>query len=307
MRRGFDIVYRDRATGMLEREPVYAGAFLYWLYNTRPGVAMNALFFRRRLFSDLYGRLQRTGWSRRRIRRFVERLGVDLSEARMGPDGFRSFRDFFVREIDLSRRPIDRHPDTIVAPADGKVLAFRDLDPGRRFRVKRSVFDLAGCLGDDGLAARYAGGALVIQRLTLRDYHHFHFPVDGIPGQTCSLPGRYEAGGPYSLQSLVPFYGENHRQVTLIGTERLGQVAMVEVGAMTVGTIRQRYRPGRAVKRGDEKGHFDLGGSTIVLVFEPGAVRLDEDLCASTREEIETYVRMGERIGAATSSTQNRP
>lgn len=297
MRRGFDIVYRDRATGMHLREPVYAEAFLYWLYNTRLGAAMRALFFRRRAFSALYGRLQRTGWSRRQIGRFAEGMGVDLSGARTEPGGFESFREFFTREIDLSRRPVDPHPNAVVAPADGKILAYPGLDPGRRFRVKRSLFDLAGCLGDPTLADLYKGGTLVIQRLTLRDYHHFHFPVNGVPGEARSLPGRYEAGGPYSLRSLVPFYGENSRQVTLIGTERFGQVAIVEVGAMTVGTIRQCYRPGHTVEKGERKGYFDLGGSTIVLVFEPGTVRLDEDLCASTREEIETHVQMGERIG----------
>ena len=296
MKPRFHIVYRDRATGDLRVERVYAERFLYWLYNTWPGAVANALVFRRRPFSALYGRLQRAKWSQRRIRRFVEALGMDLSEAKIGPEGFRSFQEFFTRKIDLSRRPIDPDPDAVVAAADGKLLVYPEVDPSQPFRVKRSLLDLERCLGDRRLAERYAGGALVVQRLTLGDYHHFHFPVAGVPGEPRFVPGRYDAGGPYSLGRLVPFYGGNHRAVTLLETERFGRVVLVEIGAMTVGTIRQCFRPGAYVEKGERKGHFELGGSTVLLGFEPGAIQLEEDLCASTREDIESYVRLGERI-----------
>ena len=117
-----------------------------------------------------------------------------------------------------------------------------------------------------------------------------------MPAMHMNMAMNYEV-----TDQLVDFYAENHRQVTLLSTERFGRVVIVEVGAMTVGTIQQCYAPGRAVEKGERKGYFDLGGSTVVLVFEPGTVVLDEDLYSSTRNEIETHVQMGERIGVSMS------
>ena len=51
------------------------------------------------------------------------------------------------------------------------------------------------------------------------------------------------------------------------------------------------------VSRGAHKGVFELGASIVVLVFEPGTIRLDDDLCRNTASGLETFVRMGERIG----------
>jgi phosphatidylserine decarboxylase len=71
----------------------------------------------------------------------------------------------------------------------------------------------------------------------------------------------------------------------------------VEVGALTVGSIRQRFAPGVRVAKGDPKGFFELGGSTMVLLFRPGAIELDLELCALTAREVECYVRMGRPLG----------
>ena len=99
------------------------------------------------------------------------------------------------------------------------------------------------------------------------------------------------------LGGTIPFFSENFRTVTTIASESFGQVAMVEVGALTVGSIVQRYTPGARAEKGARKGWFALGGSTIALLFEPGAITLDPDLRDSTAKEIETFVRMGKRIG----------
>jgi phosphatidylserine decarboxylase len=87
--------------------------------------------------------------------------------------------------------------------------------------------------------------------------------------------------------------------VTLLESDHFGRVAMIEVGAFTIGSIQQRYQPGARVKKGDHKGFFELGGSIVILLFEKGAVRFDDDLCTNTSCGIETYVRLGESIGRA--------
>lgn len=293
----FNNKYCDRATGRLLTERVYADSFLYWSYNTRSGRWATRLFFKLKPFSRLYGWLHKQRWSRRKIRSFVERMRVDTSELTCSLEDFASFNDFFTREISLSKRRVALEPGTCIAPTDGKVLAYPEVEPDRTFRIKRSEFNLRELLMSESLAERYGGGSMVISRLCLADYHHFHFPDSGTPGKASVIPGKYYAGGPYSLFRLVPFYKENHRMLTLLHSDNFGRIAIVEIGAFTVGSIRQRYCPGARVLKGDHKGFFELGGSTVTLLFEKGAIKLDRDLCANTRNDIETYVRFGESIG----------
>lgn len=294
------LTYYDRSSGRVCRDTLVARGFLDWSYNTRPGrLAMDAIFSRK-LVSRVYGWYHRRRWSRRKIRKFVERFHVNMAESKRSLEDFESFNDFFTREIDLTRRPVDRDPHTCVAPSDGRVLGYRRINADTTFHVKSGTFHLRRFLGDEVVADSYTGGSLVISRLYLTDYHHFHFPDSGIPGPARPIPGRYHAVSPYSIRALVPFYVENHRMVSLFDSDHFGRVAMVEIGALTVGAIRQTYRPGEAVARGERKGYFELGGSTVVLVFPPGVLRLSDDIDRNTRDGIETYVRMGQPIGYRT-------
>ncbi|MDH3216236.1 MAG: phosphatidylserine decarboxylase, partial [Candidatus Krumholzibacteria bacterium] len=134
-------------------------------------------------------------------------------------------------------------------------------------------------------------------RLYLSDYHHFHFADSGIPGEAVSIPGKYYAVSPYARRALVPFYTENHRMVTTFDSDHFGRMILVEIGAFTVGSIQQHYQPGMRVAKGARKGVFELGGSTVVLLFPPGAITFDGDLLAHTKDEIETYVQLGDSIG----------
>jgi phosphatidylserine decarboxylase len=299
--KGFEVPYFDRRRGALAFETIYARGFLRWLYNTHAGGALGTVLTASPWPSRAFGWLQRRRWSRRRIAGFIARMGIDPTEARRDIGEFESFAEFFTREIDLGRRPVCPARDVAVAPADGRVLAFPTVEPETTFRIKRGLFNLRELLRDDALAEDFGGGAMVISRLSLSDYHHFHFPDSGIPGKAAPIPGRYHAGGPYALRTLVPFMTQNHRVRTLFDSDSFGRMAIVEIGALTVGSIRQCFRPGARVAKGDEKGLFELGGSTVVLLFQRGAIRLDQDLVSMTRMEIETLVRMGEPIGRAPS------
>ena len=289
--------YYDRTSGKLMTDPIYAPAFLAWSYNTRLGRLATDLLFRQRFVSWLSGWFHRRLWSRRKIRGFVERLNVNMDESVRPLETFQTFNDFFTREIDLSRRPISADPGTCVAPADGRVLGYEGIDADSTFRIKSSTFNLRLFLGDDALADELTGGSMVVSRLYLSDYHHFHFPDSGFPGRSVPLRGKYYAVSPYARKWIVPFWNENHRVLTLFDSDHFGRIAMVEVGAFTVGSIRQLYRPGAVVAKGERKGYFEAGGSTVVLVFPPDAIRLCDDILVNTGEELETYVRMGESIG----------
>ncbi len=292
------ILYQDRRSRALLTERVYADGFLHWLYNTRSGTSLAGLLTQPWL-SRLYGRANNSAWSRRRIRPFVEQMGIDLESSMKRIDEFKSFNDFFTREIQRASRPVCEEPDACVAPADGKLLAYPRVEAQQSFRIKRSRFNLGELLGDPAEAIRFAGGSLVVSRLGLADCHHFHFPDSGVPEAARAIPGRLHAGGPYALRTLVPFFTENQRMVTRFESDQFGPMAIVEIGALSVGSIRQRFESGARVAKGDPKGCFELGGSTVVLLFRPGAIRLDADLCAATSRELETLVRRGEAIGRA--------
>jgi len=298
----FLIEYVDRRDGLRKADSVASARFLRWAYNTRSGRWAEHAIFATKRFSRFYGWLHRRRWSRRKIVPFVREMGIDRTEINRPLEDFASFHDFFIRDIDLARRPFAAGPEICTAPVDGRILAFTGLAPDRSFPVKRAVFDLRGFLRDDGLADRFAGGTLVICRLGLADYHYVHFPFSGVPEQPRPIPGKYHAGGPYALRRFIPFYAENFRMITLIDSERFGRAAMVEIGVLGVGSIVQLFSPHSPAAKGAKKARFELGGSTVALLFEQGRLEVDPDLLAHTAEGIETYVRLGESIGRSPDS-----
>lgn len=295
--------YYDRRTGELKRDPIYAHGLLDWLYNSAPGWFLTETLLSRRWVSCFYGWLSKQRWSRRKIKPFARTLAIDLDALSRPLEAFASFNDFIIREIDASKRPIHSDPAVCVAPVDGRVLVYPAIAAEQCFTIKRATFSLGGLLHDDESARAFSGGSLLVSRLYLSDYHHFHFPDGGVAGAAVSIPGKYFAVSPYSQQRFVPFYSENHRMVTLFDSDHFGQVAMIEVGAFTIGSIQQRFQPGTRVRKGGHKGFFEFGGSIVVLVFRKDAIRFDDDLCNNSLSGIETYVRLGESVGRARVSS----
>jgi phosphatidylserine decarboxylase len=291
--------YYDRHTGELKREPIYARGFVDWLYNSRAGWLLTEFLLSRKWVSCFYGWLNKQRWSRRKIKPFAMRLAINLDELCRPLEKFESFSDFITREIDLSKRPVDHDTTVCIAPADGRVLVYPVIEADRLLTIKRAMFNLRQLLRDEDMTRAYSGGSLFVTRLYLADYHHFHFPDNGFARSAVSIPGKYFAVSPYSERNLVPSYAANHRMVTLFDSDHFGQIAMIEVGAFTIGSIRQRYRPGARVRKGDHKGFFEFGGSIVMLLFRKDAIRFDDDLCKNTSFGIETYVRLGESIGRA--------
>lgn len=297
MNRHFNLTYYDRSTGVLLTEPVYAGPFLFWSYNSRPGRIITDLLFSRKVVSKLYGWLHKQRLSKRKIKSFARQMKISGDELLQPLEEFTNFNDFFTRKIDLSKRPVNNDPEVCIAPTDGKVLAYHEVPLDMTFQIKTGLFNLRRFLKDDALTKIYANGSMVISRLSLRDYHHIHFPDSGIPQKAIPIEGKYYAVGPYSLRAALPFYTENRRVLTLLDSDHFGRIAIIEVGGFTVGSIQQRYQPGIRVAKGAHKGFFELGGSTVVLLFERSAVQLDEDLCLRTMAGIETFVKFGASIG----------
>ena len=300
MSKTITIPYVSRTGGSIELETVYAGGFLRWLYNTVSGRTASYLLFHHPLASRLYGWWTRLRVSRCQVRGLMNLGDVNDQDFESPRDGFRSFNEFFTRDIDLRRRPMPASPTVCVAPVDGKVLAYNRVRQQDTMQIKQHRFTLEGFLNDPALVRRFDQGSMLICRLSLADYHHFHFPDRGRPGRSHTIPGSLRAGGPYARQSLLPFYSQNRRTLTPFLSDHFGLMLIVEIGALTVGSIVQSFQPHTPVARGQKKGFFQLGGSTVVLLFQRGMIQFDDDLQQNTAKGLETEVQMGDSVGRAT-------
>jgi phosphatidylserine decarboxylase len=291
------IRYFNRHTGQMETEQIYGEGFLRWSYGNPLGALATTSFVKRPFFSSWYGRRMSTPKSTARVAPFIKQYGLDAADFADQPDSYKSFNEFFYRKLKPGARPVDPDASTVVFPADGRHLGFTRASEIEGVFVKGQKFDLTGLLGSERLAARYEHGALVLSRLCPVDYHRFHFPVAGTPGETRAIPGPLFSVNPIALRQRLAYLWTNKRTVTELATENFGTVLLMEIGATCVGTIGQTYVPGKPVAKGDEKGYFAFGGSSTITIFEPGVIRLEEDLAGYSAKQIELYARVGSRMG----------
>jgi phosphatidylserine decarboxylase len=289
-----ELRYWDRARGREETERVYGDWFVEALYGNHPGSRLLSTALSGRALSVVYGRLQSSRASRRKIEPFIHKFGIDMSEFEPGP--FASFNDFFVRRFLPGKREFAREPGRLAAFAEARYLAWERVDKAQTFPVKGEFLSAAALLGDEARARPFEGGPLVIARLCPVDYHRFHFPDDGETDTAYRVPGRLHSVNPMALAARGDILCTNERHVSLLRTKNFGRLAYVEVGAMCVGLIVQSHLDSKPFKRGDEKGYFLFGASTVVVLGEPGAWRPDADLRERTAARQETLVRLGEGI-----------
>lgn len=209
---------------------------------------------------------------------------------------YRSYNDFFTRKIKPSKRPVDRSPEAFISPCDSRLSVY-PIDDSSVFRIKDSYYRIQDLLGFDPCYSQFNGGYCMIFRLTVSDYHRYCYPDSGTFGTNVSIPGEYHTVQPIALEH-YNFYKRNTREYTILHTDHFGMMAQVEVGAMMVGRIVNRPARG-SFKKGEEKGYFEFGGSTVVLLVQDHMVTIDEEIMENTRLGRETIVRYGERIGTA--------
>ena len=278
----------NRHTGRTETEQVYGEAWLRRIYGNPLGRLTLHAVVKRAWFSTLYGWAMDRPGSARRVEPFVKAFGLDPSEfADSDLKSYRTFNDFFYRKLKASARPLDPRPDMAVLPADGRHLGFQDASRVQGIFAKGQTFDIPALVADRALGERYARGTVVCSRLCPVDYHRFHFPVAGVPGEPVLAAGQL-----YSA-----YLWENKRQRVTIDAGPFGLVTMVSIGATNVGTIVETYQPGRAVAKGDEKGYFRFGGSFVATIFEPGRIKLEDDLIRAGETAVEVYAKVGSPLG----------
>ncbi len=289
------IVYYDRYRDELCEEKIYGESSLRWTYETMLGKASLHVLVKRIVFSRWYGWAMNRPSTRAKIAPFIEQYDLDPNEFVQAPEEFSHFNDFFARRLKPESRPIVTEEDTVVFPADGRHLCIPDLSQHDGLFVKGQWFDLPMLLGDAALAEQFSRGTLIMSRLCPVDYHRFHFPTSGTPGDSRWIRGPLYSVNPVALRQNIQILSTNKRAITRLKTPSIGTVLLIEVGATCVGTIRQSYQPGREVQKGDEKGYFLFGGSCTLTLFEPDRITLDADLIEHSSLHREVYARMGDR------------
>lgn len=264
---------------------------LRFLYNTVPGkILLKPLCSR--TVSRVCGRFLDSKASRPLIGRFVKKYGIDLDD--YYSDGFLCFNDFFTRKIKEDRRPIDHDPSALISPCDGLLSVYK-ITEDTVLPIKQSRYTISSLLGGDPIANKFRNGVCLVFRLCVDNYHRYCYIDDGTKVRGAFIDGKLHTVRAIALEKFAVFI-ENCREYTVIETENFGSTVQIEVGAMLVGKIKNH--PGeRKVRRGEEKGMFLYGGSTVIVLLEDDTVSFEKDICAALNSQTEVPVKMGQKIG----------
>ena len=293
-----NILVQDRLTGQIneERMSVYVRLGIRLLYKALGSREMEKKRIKKMLksLSIKQGRKYDDPASASQIESFIAFHRLDMSEVRMATEQFRTFNEFFYRQLKPDARPCSApdRPEIIVSPADSRTVCFNTIHEATKIWVKGRDYSLERLFGDvyPMDAKRYKGGSMGIFRLAPQDYHRFHVPVDGVLGQPRVIDGEYYTVNPMAIRSALDVYGDNIRVVVPIDSVAHGRVMFVCIGAMMVGSTVITRKAGERVMRAEELGYFKFGGSTVLLFFEPGRMVYDDDLVDNSRGAVETLV-----------------
>ena len=283
-------MYKDRKGSILTGEATPSG-LLSLLYNSvilRPLLkfmtsythAEIARFFLTRRISSLL------------IDPFIKHNGISLKE--YIPTRYKSFNDFFTRMIRPEARPVDMREDILISPCDAKAFAYRITD-NFIVNIKNTDYSVKSLIHNSELAESFSGGLCMVFRLTADNFHRYSYIDSGYKSDNIYIPGLLHTVSPAS-EGHAHVYSENSREYCVLDTDHFGCVVQIEVGALNIGRIINWDNKG-FFKKGDEKGLFEFGGSTIVLLLRQDSFTPDEDIVCNTSDGYETLVKVGERIG----------
>ena len=283
------IEYIDRKSGEKIVESVMGDGALRFAYETLLGRTLWPVLFGSKCISAMLGRYYDSPRSRRKIPALASIPGCMADDAEQPIDAYDSFNDFFTRHLNPGARPVG---DGFTSPADGRLRLFLAADADSPFPLKGATRNLRYVFGPDVPAGLYD---IAVVRLAPVDYHRFHFPCEcNTPEPVRVTPGRYHSVNPIALLRYPNVYAENERHI-LPCDASFGRFWMVDVGAFGVGTIVQTYSGSKHAK-GDEKGYFKFGGSTVIIVAKAGTLAFDEDIVLNSSQGLETRILCGERI-----------
>ncbi|MGM9877324.1 MAG: phosphatidylserine decarboxylase [Bacilli bacterium] len=244
-------------------------------------------------FSNLVALYMNSSLSKHRIKKFIDKNDINIYE--YDDKNYTSYNDFFTRKVISTKRPINARSDILISPCDSKLLAYKITDD-LCLNIKNSYYSINTIIDND-IIDEYRDGLALVFRLSTDNYHRYCYIDNGSKGKNNHINGVYHTVQPISLKH-YNFYKTNTREWTILNTSNFGKVIQIEVGALCIGRIKNNHET-YIFKKGEEKGYFEFGGSTIVLLFKKNTIKLDDDIVRNSQENIETIVKYGQRIGKA--------
>lgn len=265
--------------------------FLHFLYNNRLGRSLLKVMISEQV-TDFIEWYMNTRLSTLKIDGFIKKNNIKISDYEK--KFYKNYNEFFTRRIKKSKRPINMDENVLISPSDGKVTVY-PISDRLIVNIKHIDYSVKSLLLDRELAEEMEGGWLYVIRLTVDNYHRYCYPDSGYQYENYYIPGVFHTVNPVALENTSVF-AQNARAYTIIDSDNFGRLIQMEVGAMGVGRI-VNHKESTFVKKGQEKGYFEFGGSTICLFVTKDGAQPDEDIIKNTADGFETLVKMGERIG----------
>lgn len=278
-RQGNEVIYNQRQNKLLKN--------LYGSVLGRSVLKVLTLPF----ISHIGGKVMDSSLSKVQISSFIKNNNIDMSQYE--EKDYHSYNDFFTRNIKEGKRIIDFDENHLISPADSKVSYYK-INENTHLLVKDTLYTIEELLENKTIAKKYQGGICLVCRLAVDDYHHYHYIDSGTTLTYKYIQGKFHTVNPIA-NDYYPIYKQNTRSYSLLSTKNFGDVIYMEVGALMVGKIVNLKK--QSFEKGEEKGYFEFGGSTIVLLFEKDKVNIDQDIINNSLKNYETKVYMGEKIG----------
>ncbi len=257
-----------------------------WLYTTVAGRTVLKKLIEPK-WSVLIGKFMDSGLSKFMIKPFIYKNNIDLSDFKI--ENWSCFNDFFIRKVKEGKRCINADKNAFVSPCDGLLTVY---DTDEALEIKGVKYSLSELLKNKKLAEEFNGGKCLVYRLTPIHYHRYCYIDDGVKTRNIFIPGVLHTVQPIGLK-YARVFKVNSREYTLMRTENFGDIVQIEVGALFVGRI-VNYHNKHKFHRGEEKGRFEFGGSTIVMLVKNNAVDINDDIL---NFDGEFSVKMGQTIG----------
>lgn len=286
----------DRKNGVYYEDKQYGGSALRFLYSNAFGRIILKLFIAGKGYSKLNAKLNSTRKSAKKIAPFAQEYGINMDD--FEDREYTSFSDFFTRRLKDGKRDLSLKKEDFISVADSKLLCYEITDDGK-IPIKNSIYTASEIIGED-FSEEFYGGYCLVFRLTVDDYHRYCFFDNGKVVRGKYIDGRLHTVSPISSKRYRVF-SENCRSVSYIQTENFGACYQIEIGALLVGRI-VNY-PIEKFSKGEEKGYFEMGGSTCVVMVKRDVLTIDEDILENSKDGTETKVRIGERIGKKNAET----
>lgn len=294
-----EINFFNRLTNSLEKEKVYGDKFVEWLYQTGSGKILSHLVCRAPL-SKAYGALQDSLFSKNKIAPFIKNFNIRMEdylpqEGRSSEAPYSSFNQFFIRKFKDGKRVFIETPNEMPAFSEARYYGYSSVASDTKLSVKGALLNPGQLIASSEWGKTFQDGPLLLARLCPVDYHRFHYPDEGVVLDNYRVNGLLHSVNPLALKAKPDILITNERHVTILETKNFGKLAYIEVGAICVGKIVQSksLMKGQSFKRGEEKGYFLFGGSTVIVIGEKGKWTPSEDILNYTAKEIETYLHLG--------------